>query len=238
MDRPGEVSLGLRFAWTQLALRAANQPRSRLRIPRSTLSLAKQGKLWCSSTDPNGPPDDRMTFYGQRFKSFLERSPEAYGKVETVVIQPTQPSLPAPLEGTLDMVVMMRAMHGVVNAGSVDAWLAEMFKSLKPGGTLAVEQHRAKPDADPKESAKKGYLPEKWVIERVEAAGFKLVARSEINANPKDTTDWPEGVWTLPPTLRLGDKDKDKYLAIGESDRMTLRFEKPKAAALMLKPKK
>ena len=187
-------------------------------------AVAKRGKLFVTNLDPNGPADSRMTFYGQRFKLFLERSPEAYGKVETVIITPATPKLP--MEGTLDMVVMMRAMHGVVNAGSLDKWLAEMNKALKPNGILAVEQHRAKADAIPEKSAKNGYLPEKWVIERVEAAGFKLVAKSEINANPKDTTDWPEGVWTLPPTLRLGDKDKATYLAIGESDRMTLRFVK------------
>jgi predicted methyltransferase len=187
-------------------------------------ALAKRGKLYVTSTDPNGPAESRMTFYGQRFKSFLERSPEAYGKVETVLIAPATPTLP--MDGTLDMVVMMRAMHGVVNAGSLDKWLGAMNKALKPNGILAIEQHRAKADAVPEVSAKNGYLPEKWVIERVEAAGFKLVAKSEINANPKDTTDWPEGVWTLPPTLRLGDKDKSVYLAIGESDRMTLRFVK------------
>lgn len=187
-------------------------------------ALAKRGKLYVTSTDPNGPAESRMTFYGQRFKGFVERSPEAYGKLETVIITPTTPTLP--MEGTLDMVVMMRAMHGVVNAGSLDKWLGAMNKALKPNGILAIEQHRAKADAVPEKSAKSGYLPEKWVIERVEAAGFKLVAKSEINANPKDTTDWPEGVWTLPPTLRLGDTDKAVYLAIGESDRMTLRFVK------------
>jgi predicted methyltransferase len=186
--------------------------------------LAKQGKLYATNTDPNGPKDDRMTFYGERFKLFLERVPEAYGKVEVITIKPSAPSFG--IEGKADMVVMMRAMHGVVNAGKLDAWLAEMHKALKPNGILAIEQHRAKADAVPEESAKKGYLPEKWVIEKVEAAGFKLQAKSELNANPKDTKDYPDGVWTLPPTLRLGDKDRDKYLAIGESDRMTLRFVK------------
>jgi len=189
-------------------------------------ALAKQGKLYATSTDPNGPKNDRMTFYGERFKSFLERSPEVYGKVETVIINPAKPSLP--MEGTLDMVIMMRAMHGVVNAGALDKWLGVMHKALKDGGILAVEQHRAKPDANPQQSSKNGYLPEKWVIEQVEAAGFKLAEKSEINANTKDTKDYPEGVWTLPPTLRLGDKDKATYMAIGESDRMTLRFTKAK----------
>jgi predicted methyltransferase len=189
-------------------------------------ALAKQGKLYVTSTDPDGPADSRMTFYGQRFKAFLARSPEAYGKVETVIIKPTEAKLP--MKGTLDMVVMMRATHGVVNAGTYDAWLKAMYDALKPGGILAIEQHRAKPDAVAAQSAKKGYVPEKWLVEHVEAAGFTLVAKSEINANPKDGTDWPEGVWTLPPTLRLGDVDRAKYLAIGESDRMTLKFVKKK----------
>jgi predicted methyltransferase len=187
-------------------------------------ALAKRGKLICTTTDPNGPKEERTTFYGQRFKEFLERAPEVYGKVEKLVITSTAPKLG--LDGTVDMVLMMRAMHGVVNAGKLDAWLAEVHRALKPKGIFAIEQHRANPDKKSEESAKNGYLPEPWVIERVEAAGFKLSAKSEINANPKDTKDHPEGVWTLPPTYRLGDKDRDKYAAIGESDRMTLKFVK------------
>ena len=112
------------------------------------------------------------------------------------------------------------------NNKQLDTWLGELHRALRPKGVLAVEQHRAKPDASPDESSKKGYLPEKWVIEKVEGAGFKLAAKSELNANPKDTKDHPEGVWSLPPTLRQGDKDRDKYVAIGESDRMTLKFVK------------
>ncbi len=187
-------------------------------------ALAKRGKLICTSTDPNGPKDDRMTFYGQRFKEFLSRSPEVYGKVETLVFTPA--ALKLGLDGTVDMVLMMRALHGVVNSGKLDAWLGEVHKALKPKGIFAIEQHRAPADAKPEESSKNGYLPEAWVIAKIEAAGFKLVAKSEINANPKDTKDHPEGVWTLPPTYRLGDKDHDKYAAIGESDRMTLKFVK------------
>jgi len=106
----------------------------------------------------------------------------------------------------------------------MDAYLAAVHAALKDGGTFGVEQHRAVEGAKPEASAEKGYLPEAYVIARVEAAGFKLAGKSEINANTKDTKDYPEGVWTLPPTLRLGDKDRDKYVAIGESDRMTLKF--------------
>src|SRR6185312_14417386 len=86
-------------------------------------------------------------------------------------------------------------------------------------------------EAAPEDAVKTGYLPEAWVISTVEAAGFKLAGKSEVNANPKDTKDYPEGVWTLPPSYELGAKDHDKYAAIGESDRMTLKFVKPKAAA-------
>jgi predicted methyltransferase len=102
-----------------------------------------------------------------------------------------------------------------------------VFDVLKPGGVLGVTDHRAAPDADLEKIKKSGYLPEDFVIKLATDAGFKLDAKSEINANPKDTKDYPEGVWTLPPTYALKEKDKDKYAAIGESDRMTLRFVKP-----------
>jgi predicted methyltransferase len=92
---------------------------------------------------------------------------------------------------------------------------------------LGVVDHRARPGAPPEEMKTSGYLPEEAVIAMAIRAGFRLEARSEINANPKDTADYPDGVWTLPPRLTLGDKDRDRYLAIGESDRMTLRFRKP-----------
>ena len=192
-------------------------------------ALAKKGKLLATSSDPNGPPDERSTFYGQEFKGFLDTSPELYGKVETVTIDGKAPKLP--MEGTLDMVILARELHGMVNSKKLDMWLGEFHKALKPNGVLAVEQHRAKPDANVEESAKKGYLPEKWVIEKIEAAGFKLAGKSEVNANPKDTKDYPDGVWTLPPSFRNGDKDKDKYTAIGESDRMTLKFTNVAKAA-------
>jgi len=101
-----------------------------------------------------------------------------------------------------------------------------MYAVLKPGGTLGVVDHRAAADQPPAEMKTSGYLPEAYVIERVEAAGFKLAGKSEINANPKDTKDHPNGVWTLPPSYALGDTDREKYTAIGESDRMTLKFVK------------
>jgi predicted methyltransferase len=190
-------------------------------------SLASKGKLLATNGDPKGPVDERSTFYAQRVQGFLDTSPEAYGKVEVVTVDGKAPKLG--LDSKVDLVLLMRGMHGMVNSGKLDEWLKEIHTALKPNGVLGVEQHRAAPTATAEESAKKGYLPEKWVIEKVEAAGFKFVAKSEINANPKDTKDYAEGVWALPPTFALGDKDREKYAAIGESDRMTLKFTKVQA---------
>jgi len=145
--------------------------------------------------------------------------------VQTIIVDGKAPSLG--LDGTVDAVVLMREAHGMVNNGTLDAWLQTINKALKPNGVLGIEEHRGQPDADPIESSKKGYVPEKWLITQIEAAGFKLAGKSEVNANPKDTKDYPEGVWTLPPSFALEAKDHDKYAAIGESDRMTLKFVKP-----------
>ncbi|HLV67954.1 MAG TPA: methyltransferase domain-containing protein [Polyangiaceae bacterium] len=188
-------------------------------------TLASSGKLYVTMTDPNGPRDQRATLYGERTRLFLERLPEAYGKVGTIVIDPRAPKLG--MEGTADLVLAIRSLHGMHNNGTLSAWLTEFHRALKPKGVLGIVQHRAPADANPDESSKKGYLPERWVIEQVEAAGFKLAQKSELNANPRDTKDHPEGVWSLPPTLRQGDTDREKYVAIGESDRMTLKFVKP-----------
>jgi predicted methyltransferase len=192
-------------------------------------ALAKKGQYFGTTADPNGPADSQRTLSAQQFKAFLDKAPEAYGKVETIVVDSKAPSLGK--DGTVDMVLLMREAHGMKNSGTFDAWLAEILKALKPGGVLGIEEHRAKPDADPTASSKNGYLPEKWVIDTVTAAGFKLAGKSEINANPKDTKDYEKGVWVLPPTFQLGSTDHDKYAAIGESDRMTLKFVKPAAKA-------
>ncbi|MBV9946267.1 MAG: class I SAM-dependent methyltransferase, partial [Myxococcales bacterium] len=130
-------------------------------------ALAKQGAYFATNTDPNGPADERSTFYGQRFQAFLEKAPEVYGKVQTIVVDSKSPKLGK--ENAFDLVLIMRGVHGMKNAGTFDAWLSEIHQALKPGGVLGIEEHRAKPDADPAVSAKKGYVPEKWVIEQAEA---------------------------------------------------------------------
>ena len=132
-------------------------------------------------------------------------------------------------DGSVDMVLGIRFIHGWISRGFADQALAKLHRTMKPGATFAVVQHRASEDdpRPPAELARTGYVKQSYMVELMENHGFELVAASEVNANPKDTKDHPSGVWTLPPVLTLGDEDRDKYLAIGESDRMTLKFVKP-----------
>jgi predicted methyltransferase len=148
---------------------------------------------------------------------------------ETIVDFHAPDKLELAASGTADMVVTFRNVHNWIAGGNQEAVFASFFKALKPGGILGIEEHRANPKTKRDPKASSGYVLEKDVIALAKKAGFTLVAKSEINANKKDTKVYPEGVWTLPPTLRLKDKDRETYLAIGESDRMTLKFMKPKA---------
>jgi predicted methyltransferase len=125
-------------------------------------------------------------------------------------------------------VLTFRNIHNWISDGHFDAALRAFHTVLKPGGVLGVEEHRAAPGTPVERIIATGYVPEAYVIEHARAAGFELAARSDINANPRDDTNHPNGVWSLPPTLRGGPADRDAYMAIGESDRMTLVFVKPK----------
>ncbi|MEM7568979.1 MAG: hypothetical protein AAF337_04215 [Pseudomonadota bacterium] len=136
-------------------------------------------------------------------------------------------AVPFAAPNSVDAALIFRGMHGMIFYGDPKGTLAELFASLKPGGTLGIVQHRAKADDDNFPNLKmRGYVQEDYIIALVESAGFKLEAKSEINANKKDPANWEAGVWTLPPTLTTK-KDDKKYLKIGESDRMTLKFVKP-----------
>lgn len=129
-------------------------------------------------------------------------------------------------EESVDAVVTFRNLHNWLGQ-QMDNIFSASFKSLKPGGIFGVVEHRAKPGSSLETMKKTGYVTEEYAIAMANKHGFELIASSEINANPKDTKDHPKGVWTLPPTLRLKDTDKEKYISIGESDRMTLLFRKP-----------
>ncbi|GEO02164.1 methyltransferase [Novosphingobium sediminis] len=139
----------------------------------------------------------------------------------------TLDAVPAERKGTVDRVMIMREVHNMWPDGFLYNDLAAIRALLKDDGLLGIEEHRAKPDAPASYTlGTMGYMREADVIALIEAHGFRLVAKSEINANPKDTANWPDGVWTLPPVLSQKDKDRAKYEAIGESDRMTLLFAK------------
>ncbi|MDB4963113.1 MAG: hypothetical protein JWP01_3112 [Myxococcales bacterium] len=187
--------------------------------------LAPKGKLIVAGPATEGPADKMSTVYGKRLDQFLAKSPELFGKVERMSIPETGEIKIAP-DASADLVLSIREMHNWQRNGKVDAYLAAVHAALKDGGTFGLVAHRAKPGTKGEDTVKSGYLAEDWVIERVKAAGFELVEKSEVNANPKDTKDYENGVWTLPPNLREGDKDRAKYQAIGESDRMTLKFKK------------
>jgi predicted methyltransferase len=155
-------------------------------------------------------------------------APAQYGNAKIVEFNHKAPVLGAP--GSADMVLTFRNVHNWAADGSAEAMFKSFFTVLKPGGVLGVEDHRADAGKKLDDVVNSGYLPTDYVIKLATDAGFKLDAQSEINANPKDDHNHPKGVWTLPPTLEMGETDKAKWQAIGESDRMTLRFVKPTAA--------
>ena len=129
---------------------------------------------------------------------------------------------------SVDMVLTFRNLHNWLKAETLMDVFNKSYAVLKPGGIFGVVEHRALANTSVENMKKSGYVTEELAIEYAKKAGFIFIAKSEINANPKDGTIHPKGVWTLPPTLRMGEEDKDKYIAIGESDRMTLKFMKPK----------
>ncbi len=129
--------------------------------------------------------------------------------------------------GSVDLIVTFRNLHNWLGSGYADQALAACFSALKPGGILGIEDHRGRSDRPQDPKAASGYLREDYAIEMVKRAGFELAGRSEINANPRDTKDWVDGVWTLPPTLSQGDKDRARYVAVGEADNFVLKFRKP-----------
>ncbi|WP_237068400.1 class I SAM-dependent methyltransferase [Microbulbifer guangxiensis] len=178
------------------------------------------------------PENSESSYYQRSLKAFKEKlaaDQENYGKVILTEFDPAAGSEIAPA-GSADVVVTFRNVHNWMRGENEKQAFDSFFAALKPGGVLGVVEHRAKPGTSREDMISSGYVTQDHVIEVAQQAGFELEEASEINANPKDTADHPKGVWTLPPSLRLGDEDKDKYLAIGESDRMTLRFRKPDEA--------
>jgi predicted methyltransferase len=158
------------------------------------------------------------------FEDKLKADPSIYGQIIVTTLNPPAQTEICPA-GTADMVLTFRNVHDWLPRGTTQDYFKAFYRALKPGGVLGIEDHRADPSQPQDPKATNGYMRQDYMIQLAEQAGFKLAGTSEVNANPKDLRDHP--VWSLPPTLREGEKDRAKYLAIGESDRMTLKFTKP-----------
>lgn len=160
------------------------------------------------------------------YRARIEKNKARYGNIELVEMSDGANDLP---QSEADVILTFRNVHNWVMAGTADKMFAQFYRALKSGGVLGVVDHRLPEDRkETKETQKSGYVKQSTVIALAKAAGFKLEAESEINANPRDTADHPAGVWSLPPTYALKDENRDHFTAIGESDRMTLKFVKPK----------
>jgi predicted methyltransferase len=187
--------------------------------------LRDKGKYYAAviAADPGSPyTTRRLTGY----REMLAAHPELYDRVQVVSLPVDGSDVLPP--GSLDMVVTFRNLHNWMAEGNASQVIATLYRALKPGGVLGIVEHRGNPAVPQDPKAKSGYVNEDYAIRLIEAQGFRLAAKSQVNSNPRDTKDYEQGVWTLPPSYRLGDKDHDKYAAIGESDRFTMRFVKPR----------
>jgi len=186
--------------------------------------VREKGKYYAAviAADPSSP------YISKRLASYQAKlaSLGLYDRVQVVALPTDGSDVVAP--NSLDMVVTFRNVHNWMSAGDAEQVFRSLYRALKPGGILGVVEHRGNSAVPQDPKAKSGYVNEDYLVKLIESAGFRLAAKSEINANPRDTKDYEQGVWTLPPSYRLGAKDHDKYAAIGESDRATLRFEKPR----------
>jgi predicted methyltransferase len=184
--------------------------------------LQDSGQYVAANWDPNS----EIEFVRNGVKAYTDKlaaHPELYSNAEmTVLMPPEQWGLGEP--GSADMVLTFRNIHNWMPRGYAETMFEKIHAVLKPGGVLGVVEHRGNPDVAQDPKAQSGYVNEDHAIAMAEAAGFRLEARSDINANPADTKDYEKGVWTLPPTLRAG--DDEQWRAIGESDRFTLKFVK------------
>jgi predicted methyltransferase len=185
--------------------------------------LAKSGTYYAAlqSTD-----DNEGSQTASRWHSRMAAEKSRLGTIHETTLAAGHFDIAPP--GSADLVLTFRNLHNWMDGGYAPQALAACFTALKPGGILGIEEHRGRNDKPQDPKAADGYVREDYTIALAKKAGFVLVGKSEINANPKDTKNWPGGVWTLPPTLSEGDKDRAKYMSIGEADNFVLKFAKPK----------
>ncbi len=184
--------------------------------------LAKSGRFYAALPARGDAEEDKGV---ERWRARMAAQKERLGTIHESSLGPGHFDI-APA-GSADLVLTFRNLHNWMGGGYADEALAACFKALKPGGILGIEEHRGRTDRPQDPKGENGYVREDYAIALAKKAGFVLVGSSQINANPKDTKDWVDGVWTLPPTLSQGEKDRDKYLAVGEADNFVLKFRKP-----------
>jgi predicted methyltransferase len=187
--------------------------------------LLRERGRYVAALSPLDPSSENSRRQHENFRRFLDAAPGALDKVEIAPFTPGERILP---DGTADMVLTFRNVHSWMARGAAERAFDSMYRALKPGGVLGVVEHRGNPQVPQDPQARTGYVNQAYAVRLIEAAGFRLVATAEINANPRDTKDYPDGVWTLPPVYARRDADREQYAAIGESDRFTLKFEKPR----------
>jgi predicted methyltransferase len=184
--------------------------------------LAAQGHYYVALPAPGNAEEDAGA---TRFRARIAAQKDRLGTVHETILGAGHFDIAPP--GSADLVLTFRNLHNWMEGGYAEQALAASFKALKPGGILGIEEHRGRSDQPQDPKAKNGYVRQDYTIALAKKAGFEYVAASEVNANPRDTKDWVDGVWTLPPTLSQGDKDRARYVTVGEADNFVLKFRKP-----------
>lgn len=188
--------------------------------------LKERGLYVAANPAPRSPASKAgIERFNEEFAAKMASDPASFGKVRIVAWAPELPDTLEP--NSADFVLTFRNLHNWLDRGVMDKALVSFHRALKKGGTLGVKDHRGRTDQPQDPAAKNGYIRQDYAIEMIEKAGFKFAGASEAVANPRDTKDYPAGVWALPPTYRMKDQDRDKLAAIGESDRFLLKFVKP-----------
>lgn len=186
--------------------------------------LRDGGQLYAAHLDPAGSEYARKAV--EDFRARLAARPDLYGKVIVTTLSGPPATAEIAPAGSADLVLTFRNLHNWMMLGWEREALQAIHRALKPGGVLGIVEHRGNPRLGQDPKAASGYVDERYAIELIESVGFELAGRSQANANPKDTKDYEKGVWTLPPSFAAGETDRDRYAAIGESDRFTLKFVK------------
>lgn len=187
--------------------------------------LKQHGTYYAAQYPKDGGGVAHRQEYYRNFRAKLDADPARYDRVRVTEFGQGHYNVAPP--GSADVVLTFRNLHNWMSDGYAEAALAAFYRALKPGGILGIEEHRGRTDKPQDPRAVDGYVRQDYTIRLAQQAGFVLVGSSEALANPRDTKDHPAGVWTLPPTYRLGDKDRARYAAIGEADGFLLKFRKP-----------